>query len=228
LQGRLHDYFLYALLAPHICNCGYGGNGWAGNYKDIPMLFAERAGTSLALACSMPFHAMSCGYVGTSDGWQDISRNKRMTWFYMQALNGNIVLTGEVSLSTGRGDFVLALAFGRSAADAGQLARAALLQNFEDVVRDYIRGWQSIQNRFIDFGTVPRGGFDLYRTSTAVLKTHESATLPGGIIASLSIPWGSSKGDEDLGGYHLVWRRDLVESAGDLLAAGDGDGACSN
>lgn len=40
------------------------------------------------------------------------------------------------------------------------------------------------------------------------------------MIASLSIPWGSSKGDDDLGGYHLVWPRDLVEIAGGFLAAG--------
>ncbi len=40
------------------------------------------------------------------------------------------------------------------------------------------------------------------------------------MIASLSIPWGASKGDDDLGGYHLVWPRDLVESAFGLLAIG--------
>ena len=45
------------------------------------------------------------------------------------------------------------------------------------------------------------------------------------IIASLSIPWGFNKGDEDLGGYHLVWPRDLVETAGALVAAGDFEGA---
>jgi glucoamylase len=56
--------------------------------------------------------------------------------------------------------------------------------------------------------------------SVAVIKTHEDKGHPGGIIASLSIPWGSSKSDHDLGGYHLVWPRDLVESAGGLLAAG--------
>ena len=41
------------------------------------------------------------------------------------------------------------------------------------------------------------------------------------MIAALSIPWGSSKGDEELGGYHLVWTRDLVQAATALLAAGD-------
>ncbi len=60
-----------------------------------------------------------------------------------------------------------------------------------------------------------------YRVSTAVLATHRDAAS-GAIIASLSIPWGFSKGDDDLGGYHLVWPRDLVEIAGGLLAAGSG------
>ena len=53
-----------------------------------------------------------------------------------------------------------------------------------------------------------------------MLRSHEASSFPGGIIASLSIPWGFTKGDEDLGGYHLVWPRDLVETAGGLLAAG--------
>ncbi|WP_375293365.1 glycoside hydrolase family 15 protein [Siccirubricoccus sp. G192] len=59
-----------------------------------------------------------------------------------------------------------------------------------------------------------------YRISTAVLRTHEANSFPGGLIASLSVPWGASKGDGDLGGYHLVWPRDLVEAAGGLFAAG--------
>ena len=52
------------------------------------------------------------------------------------------------------------------------------------------------------------------------MRSHESKDFLGGVIASLSIPWGFNKGDEDLGGYHLVWPRDLVETAFGLLAAG--------
>ena len=37
-------------------------------------------------------------------------------------------------------------------------------------------------------------------------------------MASLSIPWGNAR--NDLGGYHLVWTRDLVKSAGALVALG--------
>jgi glucoamylase len=36
----------------------------------------------------------------------------------------------------------------------------------------------------------------------------------------LSVPWGFAKGDDNLGGYHLAWPRDLAETAGGLLAAG--------
>jgi len=60
----------------------------------------------------------------------------------------------------------------------------------------------------------------MYRVSSLVLRAHESKLIRGGTIASLSVPWGSSKSDDDLGGYHLVWPRDLVESAGALLAMG--------
>ena len=63
-------------------------------------------------------------------------------------------------------------------------------------------------------------GHNVYRVSTAVLRCHESPTFPGGLIASLSIPWGGSKGDDDLGGYHLVWPRDLAQTAGAFLACG--------
>jgi glucoamylase len=61
---------------------------------------------------------------------------------------------------------------------------------------------------------------DLYRTSAAILAAHEDKRASGAMIASLSIPWGSTKGDHELGGYHLVWPRDLVECAGALIAVG--------
>ncbi|MGE0129251.1 MAG: glucan 1,4-alpha-glucosidase [Blastocatellales bacterium] len=221
LAGTRADYHLYALLAPHISNCGYGNNGWIGEYKGIPMLFAERGGLFLALACSAPFAALSCGYAGTSDGWQELNKHKRLVNTYARATNGNIALIGEISMTAENGGFMLALAFGSSANEAGQFARAALLRDFDQITNDYVRGWQDYQARCLDLGEVNTSGFDPYRVSTAVLKTHEATIFPGAMIASLSIPWGAAKGDEDLGGYHLVWPRDLVESAGGLLAAGD-------
>ena len=67
---------------------------------------------------------------------------------------------------------------------------------------------------------LPESVVDLYRMSAAVLAIHEDKSASGAVIASLSIPWGHSKGDHELGGYHLVWPRDLVNSAGALMALG--------
>ena len=63
------------------------------------------------------------------------------------------------------------------------------------------------------------------RISHNVLLTHEDKTYSGAFIASASIPWGQSKGDTDLGGYHLVWTRDMVQTATALLACGRTDTA---
>jgi glucoamylase len=67
---------------------------------------------------------------------------------------------------------------------------------------------------------LPESVVDLYRMSAAVLAIHEDKSASGAMIASLSIPWGHTKGDHELGGYHLVWPRDLVNSAGALIALG--------
>jgi glucoamylase len=220
-KGKLEDYRVYALLAPHIGNRGYGNNGWVGNYKGIPMLFAQREGVSLALAPSTPFTRTSCGYVGVSDGWQDINANKKMTWEYTSASNGNVALTGELDLATSDGECVMALAFGRTPEEAGQQARNALLKDFDKVQQHFVEGWKEIQSQSMDLGKTYETGFDLYRVSNTVLRTHEEKSYPGAVIASLSIPWGFSKGDDDLGGYHLIWPRDLAQAAGGFIASGD-------
>jgi glucoamylase len=62
-------------------------------------------------------------------------------------------------------------------------------------------------------------GGRLYRVSHRLILAHEDKAYDGAIIASLSIPWGESTGD-NLGGYHLVWTRDMCQAAGGLLAAG--------
>jgi len=219
LQGALSDYHFYALLSPHLANFGSGNTGWVGDYKGVPMFFAERDGTALALGCSTPWKKMSVGFVGTSDGWQDLSNHFQMEWQYQRAENGNLACTGEIDLTAGNGEFVLALGFGAMWNEAGQQVRSCLLEDYNEVRQHYVFHWKNWQDTLIKLDE-PKREYDLYRTSTAVLRTHESKDFLGGIIASLSIPWGFNKGDEDLGGYHLIWPRDLVETAGALLAAG--------
>ena len=224
LAGSLSDYHLYALLAPHINNQGEGNTAWIQDLKGIPMLFAQRDDTALALACSAPWLGRSAGFVGASDGWQDLHDHCRMTWTYDRAENGNTALVGEVDLSACQGEFTLALAFGEQEMEAGHHARGSLLDGFEAALAVYVDEWQSWQKSLPEMDHTPDPA-DEYRISTAVLRMHEAKDFAGGIIASLSIPWGDSKGDNDLGGYHLVWTRDLVESITGLFAAGAGGDA---
>ena len=219
LAGKLSDYHLFALLSPHLANFGYGNTGWVGDYKGYPMFFAQHDGATLSLASSAPWKKMSVGFVGTSDGWQDLSQHFKMEWEYTRAENGNIAFTGEIDLAACNGQFILALGFGTIWTEAGQQSRSALFEDYNEIRQHYVSQWSNWQTKLLKLDDPLRQN-DLYRASTAVLRTHESKDFLGGIIASLSIPWGFNKGDEDLGGYHLVWPRDLVETAGALLAAG--------
>ena len=212
---------LFALLAPHLVNGGAHNTGWRGEYKGYPMLFAEGAGTRLAMAADQPFLASSVGFVGASDGWQLLYHNRRLMQ-YDTATDGNVALTAE--LATGVDGLAhLALGFGLTAAEAAFHARKSLQTPFETILNDYAAGWRAWQAELRTLERRARG-HNMYRVSTAILHSHETPTFPGGVIASLSIPWGFSKSDDDLGGYHLVWPRDLCETAGALLACGDETG----
>ncbi|HXP15628.1 MAG TPA: glucan 1,4-alpha-glucosidase [Terriglobales bacterium] len=219
VKGTLADYRLYALLSPHLANFGAGNTGWVGDYKGTPMLLAQRDDCSLSFACSTPWRNMSVGFAGFSDGWQDLSQHYQLAWNYTRAENGNIALTGEIDLAACAGEFVLALGFGAIWSEAGQQARSSLLEPYDELRSQYVWQWKNWQDGLLKLDD-PVRDVDLYRASAAVLRSHESKDFLGGVIASLSIPWGFNKGDEDLGGYHLVWPRDLVETACGFLAAG--------
>ncbi len=274
LQGRIEDYRIFALLAPHICNQGFGNDGWAERYKGVPMLFARRQDVALALSCDAGWCAMSCGYVGVNDGWRQVKEHGFLAEPCNDVRSGNIALTGEVDLAkaarphAGVVEFVVVLGFGLGPAEAGQRSRMSLASSFELVKNSYSRAWtrfhehtvgphsvgtestmpeRSRQTAAIDLAslahlsthaheqrpkipkgerrqgtpiTLPDSVIDLYRMSAAILAIHEDKRASGAIIASLSIPWGNTKGDHELGGYHLVWPRDLVNSAGALIALG--------
>jgi glucoamylase len=226
LAGELKDYRLYVLLAPHLGNRGAANTGWVGDTKGRPMLFAERGETSLALASSAPWLKRSAGFAGTSDGWRDLMDNKEMQWQYDRAENGNVTLTAEIDLQACNGEFTLALGFSEHPLEAGHHAIASLLDGFEVASEAYLREWLDWQKTLLSLGEEKDGKLDEFLASVMVLRAHEDKVFRGGMIASLSIPWGFAKGDDDLGGYHLVWTRDLVETVGGLMAAGaQGDAA---
>lgn len=219
MNKKRKDFKLFMLLAPHLGNSGAGNSAWVGDYKGLSMLFAQRADAALALACSIPWKKMSAGFVGTSDGWQDLALHKELAWQFERAENGNVALTGEFDMAEANGNsFVVALGFGRNVEEAGQRARASILESFESAKTQFISEWEEWQKKLYVTGN-SKNAPKYFNISAAMLRVHESKRHPGGLIASLSIPWGFNKGDDDLGGYHLVWPRDMVQTAGGMLGA---------
>jgi glucoamylase len=217
LRGKLR---LHALLAPHIARYGAGNSGFCSDIGATKLLHAQREGVHLVMACSPDFSRRSVGYVGASDGWQDLMDNFKMDWEFHTAEGGNIALTAEVDLP-GSGEFTIAVAFGGSYQSTAARLLQSLAEPFESHRERYVRQWQrAVINPKFDFSKETSDGGGMYRLSRCVLLAHEDKTFQGAVVASMSIPWGETKGDNDLGGYHLVWTRDLVQSATALLATG--------
>ncbi len=219
-EAFLSGLHIYALCAPHLEVRGWHNNGSVAKVAGRTILLAERNGTWLALAATVPFSRASCGYVGKSDGWTDLSSNFQMDWAFDDAPDGNIALTGELDLGSTR-EFTLGLAFGSTRHHAISRLLQSLSTPFDNHVKRFTEQWERSTSDILPLDPASCDNGNLYRTSFNLLRAHEDKSYPGAFIASLSIPWGGSVGDQDQGGYHLVWTRDMVNSANAMLAAGD-------
>jgi glucoamylase len=210
------------LLAPHLGGTGANNLATVSEYGGRRALCAEQGPYALALLATTPeqadaFGRASAGYVGSSDGWQDFAHNGALTWSYGTAGPGNVALTAELPRRC-----VLALGFGSSAESATTLARTALTEPFavswERQLTAWTRWHAACTPEEALLGNLPDECAAQVQISTMVLRVHQDKTYPGAMVASLSVPWGNTR--EEREGYHLVWPRDLCESAGALLAIG--------
>jgi len=221
---------LYTLCAPHLEVGGEGNSAEVVQVAGRRIFLTHKGATWMALGASVPFLKMSCGYVGRSDGWTDLEDNFQMDWEFDSAPDGNLALTGELDLAAARRDdptaeFTLGMAFGDTRHAAINTLLQALGPHFEDSACRYLEQWERACKHHLPLAGVAGDGGRLFHRSISLLLAHEDKSYPGAMIASLSIPWGEVKGDEELGGYHLVWTRDLVNSACGLLAVGNGNTA---
>jgi len=212
---------LYALLAPHLEGRGWGNSAGKLEVSGKSLLVASRGTFFLALGATIPFARTSCGFVGASDGWTDLQRHRRMDWEFSSAADGNVAMTAEIDLSTSR-TFTLGLAFGFRLHGATSALLQSLSVPFEEQKQKFQEQWRRACTRTLSLRETSGDDGILYRISHSLLLAHEDKNFPGAMVASMSIPWGESLGDEDgLGGYHLVWTRDMCSSATALLASGN-------
>ncbi|MHB1434970.1 MAG: glycoside hydrolase family 15 protein [Thermoplasmata archaeon] len=215
---------VYALAAPHLMGGGSDNNGAVLNVLDRPLLAAEKPGAGLALGTPGGWRAASVGYVGASDGWTDLAGNYRLDWEFDQAPHGNIALVGELPLRPGE-PITIGLAVAQSVSAAITALYQSLGTGFAQHEERFVEQWDRTVAHTVPLARASHDEGRLCRSSRSVLLAHEDKTFPGAFIASLSIPWGAWKGDDDRGGYHLVWTRDMVQTSSALLASGHSEGA---
>ncbi len=205
-------YSLYVLFDPALNNTGAGDTG----YSSDGALVAVKNGTAVALASSTGLKNTSSGFAGSSDGYTDLLLHHELAWRYERADNGNVVQAAKVD----GGHFTLALGFGHSPNDAVDAAKASLERGFAATSDEYNRGWSAYAQTLRKARPPYENEFQL---AAMVLKAHEDKTYRGAMIASMSIPWGFALSSQkpDVGGYHLIWARDLYEVATAMMAAGD-------
>jgi glucoamylase len=204
---------LYVLYHPALDNSGYGNTGLA----DHGVLVAEKPGMASALVSSVGLEHLSNGFQGVNDGYTDLLLHHRLTWSYSRANNGNVIQVARIDSPA---HFTLALGFGATPQAAIATARASLARGFAAVRAQYAAGWHQYLTRLHRVSPAYQREFEL---AAMVVRAHEDKTYRGAIIASMTIPWGFavSSAKPTVGGYHLVWARDLYEAASSLMVAGD-------
>lgn len=212
---------LFVLCAPHLEGGGWHNNAEVVDTRGGRLLVMSKGRTWAALGCTTGFRRCSCGYVAVNDGWTDLHDNLAMDWEFDAVSDGNIAVTGEIDLSRGS-EFTIGLGFGDTPHRAITNLLQSLVVPFDETLERFRREWDRTRSRFglVSAQTDPARR-SLYERSVNLLLAHEDKRYPGAFIAALSIAWGTARGDEEVGGYHLVWTRDLVQIATALLAAGD-------
>ncbi len=207
----------YALLSTRLGDNADSNLASVVNHNGRTLLCAEQGPFGLALAaCGEDgedvWQRCSVGEETASDGWQDFNQHGRMTWAYDSAGPGTTALTGELPQQA-----TLALGLATSVESAATLAVSGLMEKFSKVWDLQCRHWQAWLGG-CHFPAATAKLKEQLMLSAMVLKVHQDRTYCGAAVASLSVPWGSN--NQSRSGYHLVWSRDLVETAGAMVAMG--------
>jgi glucoamylase len=216
-------YMVYVLYDPSLTNNGMDDSGTSGDGQ----LLAYDATVASALIGQPALGKTSTGYLGTSDGWNDLQNDYKMDWNYTSATDGNIVQTARTALNgTDSQNLVLSLGFGTARSDALSAATSALSSGFDVVSGAYESGWHSYLSSLKPVPASTSSYATTYDVSAMVLAASEDKTYRGAYVASPTMPWVWGTGLENpSGAYHLVWARDLYEIATALTADGDTAGA---
>jgi glucoamylase len=217
------DLKLYLYYDPSLNNSGMHDTAWT-QKRDV--LLASDGDKCSALTTFGDFKRTTNGFLGTSDGLTQLRKKGNFTR-YERAENGNVVQLAEIEAGkfslkdlTWNTKKTFALGFGNTSEAALINAQATLKEGFTNIWLRYRKGWGEYLKTVRKVDPKYQAQFNM---AAMVLKAHEDKTYRGANIASLSIPWGGgpNANEPNVGGYHLVWSRDLYQVATAYIALGD-------
>ncbi len=99
IQANVDGLSFYSLINPALNNTGFSDNGRA---EEDKLVFWE-GDTSLKVSSTTGFEKTSIGYVGFTDGFQDLMNNFKMDNAFKEASNGNLAGTGKLKIPAKKG-----------------------------------------------------------------------------------------------------------------------------
>lgn len=237
LDQRFRDLYVY--YDASLNNSGMHDSAWTEGREGA--LLSSDADKASALVTSVRFTEVSSGYFGSeSDPLKQLqaqsqvparqavlsgnlakaveARDGAPAIIHGRAVDGNVVQMGRVPKGVIK--FTLALGFGKESSEALLNARSSLEKGFVSSRDAYQKGWHEYVKTLRRVSPKYQPQFQM---AAMVLKAHEDKTFRGAMIASLSVPWGGgpNANEPNVGGYHLVWSRDLYQVATAFYALGD-------
>jgi glucoamylase len=219
---------LYLYYDPSLNNSGMNDTAWS----EGSALFANEADKTSVLLCSRcEFGEMTNGFFGTNDGISQIKKSGKITDQFARAEKGNVVQTARLKATfsaetsrTKNDNFEIVLSFGKTADEALRAAQNSAVKGFEKTRIGYEKGWSDFVKNLPKVAAKYQSQLNV---AAMVLRAHEDKTFRGGQIASLSKPWiyGAAANEPYVGGYHLVWARDLYQVSTAYMALGDMESA---
>ena len=176
LEGKkdfLKKLKTYVLCAPHLEVGGDGNNAYVVEVSGQQLLVAEKQDRWIAVGASCGFSKLSCGYVGHSDGYTDLSKNRKMDFEFDEAKNGNVALTGELDLSKTQ-EFTISVAFGETLASAVSCLFQSLGVPYQECRQLFIDQWERAVNGRKPLGKASGDKGRLFDSSYNLLLTAET------------------------------------------------------
>lgn len=221
-QSSDNNLELYVYYDPSLGNSGMHDTAWSANDA---LLSQDKDKCSALIVgegrSAEKMSAASNGFFQVNDGLDQLVSTGKLDVRFDRAENGNVAQIGKISSTHKRSAiFTLALGFGSTPDDALNAARMSLRNGFDETHNRFVKGW----NDYTNFSVVVEPKYQTQFNMAAMqLKALEDKTNRGANIASLTVPWGGGENanENSVGGYHLVWSRDLYQVFTAYMALGD-------